>query len=181
MSTTPNPTQSELYKGSLPEKRSLVEMLTIEPANLKNDQVQSEWPWPGKRAALALALITFCVGVAATSAWQSYGGAAREMIVSSFPRLGWLASQATPVARNTPNTSVPTAPAAPSPDQLQLNAISLDLDAVRRSVDRIAGSQEQMTREITKLQAIEQYILQKNSEPPVPKPVPRPSQGRTAR
>jgi len=175
MSTTPNSTQSELSKGSLPVKKSLVEVLTIDPANLKNDQVQSEWPWLGKRAPLALALITFCVGVAATSAWQSYGGAAREMIASSFPRLGWSVPQATPVARNTPDTGAPAAPAAPSSDQQQLNAISLDLDAVRQSVDRIAASQEQMTREITKLQPIEQYILHENSEPPVPKPVPRPS------
>jgi len=79
------------------------------------------------------------------------------------------------------------------------DAISLDLDEVRqsvdriatsiaaaqeqitRSVDRIAASQEQLTREITKVQSIEQYILYKNSEPPAPKPVARPSQGRTAR
>jgi hypothetical protein len=58
MSTTPNPTQSELSKASLPVKKSLVEVLTIDPANLKNEQVQSEWPWLGQRAALALALIT---------------------------------------------------------------------------------------------------------------------------
>ncbi len=67
----------------------------------------------------------------------------------------------------------PPAPATPSPNQQQLIAISLDLDAVRQSVDRITASQDQLTREITKLQAIEQQILRKNSEPPVPKPVPR--------
>jgi hypothetical protein len=74
------------------------------------------------------------------------------------------------------------APAAPSPDQQQLNAMSLDLNAVRQSVDRIAASQEQITRsvyriaasqeqitgEITKLREIEQYILYKNSESPLP-------------
>jgi|GEM_PF-5237378 hypothetical protein len=37
-----------------------------------------------------------------------------------------------------------------------------------------------MTREITKLQAIGQYILYKNSEPSGPKPVPGPSRARTA-
>jgi hypothetical protein len=31
MSTTPNSTQSELSKGSLPVKKSLVEVLTIDP------------------------------------------------------------------------------------------------------------------------------------------------------
>ncbi len=66
--------------------------------------------------------------------------------------------------------------------------MSLDLDAVRQRVDRITASQEQMTRnvdqltrEITKLQAIAQYILHKNSEPPAPKPVPRPSSSRPSR
>jgi len=181
MSTIPSPTQSELSKGSLPIKKQLVEVLTIDPANLKNDQLQSEWPWLGKRVPLALALIMFCIGVVATLAWHSYGDAAREMIASSFSRLGWLAPQAAPVAQNTPDVIAPTASATPSPDQQQLNAMSLALDAVRQSVDRIAASQEQMTREITKLQAIEQYILHKNSEPPEPKPVPRPSQARTAR
>jgi methyl-accepting chemotaxis protein len=94
------------------------------------------------------------------------------------------------------------APGAPSFDPEQLNAMSLDLDAVRQSVDRIAtnmsaiqeqmsrgadriansivanqeqiarsvdqltAGQEQMTREIRKLQAVEQYVLYKNAEPP---------------
>jgi len=180
-------------------------------------------------------LITFCIGVAATLAWQSYGDAAREMIASSYPQLGWLAPQAAPGAQNASDMIAPAAPAAPPPDQQQLNAMSLDLDAVRQSVDRIATSiaasqeqitrsvdriatsiaasqeqitrsvdriaasittsqeqimhsierltagQEQMTREITKLQEIEQYILYKNSEsPPPPAPArtraPRPLQ-----
>jgi len=149
-----------------------------------------------------------CIGVAATLAWQSRGDAARKAIASAFPQLGWLVSQAAPVTQNTPDIFVPAASAAPSPDQQHLTAMPLDLDAVRqsvdqiaagqeqmtRSVDRIAASQEQMartvgqltsgqeqlTREITKLQAIEQYILYKSSEPPAPKPVPRPPQ-RTAR
>ncbi len=157
MSTTPNPTQSELYKGSLPEKRSLVEMLTIDPANLKNDQVQSEWPWLGKRTALALALITFCVGVAATSAWQSYGGAAREMIARWSPHLGWLAP--------------PAALADASPDQLA--AISRGLAVVRQSVDKLAA-------DVTKLQTTQQGALERTSAPPpspagVPARKPAPS------
>src|SRR5258708_6170775 len=136
-------------------------------------------------------LITFCIGVAATLAWQSYGDAAREMIASSYPQLGWLVPQSAPGAQNAPDMIAPAAPAAPPPDQQQLNAMSRDLDAVRQSVDRIATSiaasqeqitrsverltagQEQMTREITKLQETEQYILYKNSEsPPPPAPVP---------
>jgi hypothetical protein len=75
-----------------------------------------------------------------------------------------------------------------------LNAISVDLHAVRRSIDGLAVSiaastisreqitrsvdqlsagQEQMTREITKLQAVEQDILERISTPP-PRPAPTP-------
>ena len=129
---------------------------------------------------LARILISLCVGAAAILAWQSYGDAARKIITGTYPQLGWLVPRTARIAYSTPDAIGLAAQAAPSPDQ-RLNAISLDLDAMRQSVDRIAASQEQMTREITKLQAIEQYILQKNSEPPVPKAVPRPSQGRTAR
>jgi len=123
------------------------------------------------------------------------------MIVNSYPQLGWLAPQAEPVAQNALETTGLAAPAAPSFDPQQLSAISLDFDAVRQSIDRIATSisaiqeqtsrgadriateqiarsvaqltagQEQMTREITKLQAVEQYVLYKNSEPP-PRPAP---------
>jgi hypothetical protein len=129
-------------------------------------------------------LITFCSGIAAILAWQSYGDAAKQIIASSYPQLGWLAPRAAPIAYSARDTIGLAAQAAP-PDQERLNAFSLDLDAVRqnvdriattqeqitRSVDRLTAGQEQMTREITKLQAIEQQILHKNSEPP-PRPAP---------
>jgi hypothetical protein len=204
----PSPTQSEISRGALQVKK-LVEVVAIDPTTLKIDQPQSERPRLGKRIVLALAAITFCTGVAATLAWQSRGDAARKAIASAVPRLGWLAPQASPVTQSTPDIVAPAATAAPapSPDQQQLTAMPLDLDAVRQSVDRVAAGQEQMTRsveriaagqeqmartvgqltagqeqltrEITKLQAIEQYILYKNSESPAPKPVPRPPQRTT--
>jgi hypothetical protein len=204
MIATPNPAQSESPKESLPVK-SLVETVNIDPADLKSDTFPSGRPPLRKRIPLALArfLITFCIGVAVTLAWQSCGDAAREMIVNSYPQLGWLAPQAEPVAQNAPEAITlvaPTAPAASSLDQQPLNAISLHLDAVRQSVDRIAAGQEQMTRnidqlaaaqeqttrELSKLQAIGQYILYKNSEPPPPQAsprvsTPRQSQARTPR
>src|SRR5260370_39383686 len=105
-------------------------------------------------------MIVFSIGIAASLAWQTYGDAARQLI----------------------------APAASAPDQPQLNAISLDLDAVRRSIDglaisiatAIATSQEQttrnidqltagleqMTHEIAKLQAVGQDVLFKNADAP---------------
>ena len=106
----------------------------------------------GTRVSRALSrfLITFCIGVAATLAWQSQGDAVREMIASSYPQLGWLSPQAVPDA--------------PSPDLQQLKAMSTDLAVARQSVDQLAAQfiagQEQMTRDITKLHAAEQDILE---------------------
>ncbi len=88
---------------------------TSRRADLEYDQFPSNRPSLGKRASRALArfLVTFCIGVAATLAWLSYGDAAREMIASSSPQLGWLAPQAA--------APQPAAPAAPPADQQQLN------------------------------------------------------------
>ena len=54
----------------------------------------------GKRASFGLArfLITFCSGVAATLAWQSYGGATRHMVANSSPQHRTSAPQAAPEA-----------------------------------------------------------------------------------
>jgi hypothetical protein len=125
------------------------------------------------------------------------------MIVNSYPQLGWLAPQADPVTQNAPETIGLATPAAPAFDPQQLNEMSFDIDAIRQTIDRIASSiaaiqeqmshsadriateqivnsvaqlsagQEQMTREITKLQAVEQYVFYKNSEPS-PRPGPTP-------
>ena len=179
-------------------------------ADPKNHPISSKQPSLGKRAwrALARFLITFCIAVAGTLAWQSYGVTARQKIASLFPRLDWLAPQAAPVAQTTPEMIVPAAPAAPSFDQKQLSAMSLDLSAVRqtvdllaasheqtmrsvgqiaggqeqmtRTVDQLAASQGQMTRDITKLQAAEQNILRKIVSTPPLRPSVAPAQARAA-
>jgi hypothetical protein len=138
MSAMPNPAQSEFSPGSLPVKPP-IETPAVRLADLKNERFPSGRPLLGKRALLALArfLITFCIGVGAALAWQSYGDEARGMIANSYPQLGWLALRPAPTAQNAPDAIALAAPAAPSPDQ-QLNAMSLD--AVRQSVDRIATS-----------------------------------------
>jgi hypothetical protein len=118
-------------------------------------------------------LITFCIGVVAALAWQSYGDAAREMIANSSPRLSWLAPSAALGAQ---------AAAAPAPDQNQLKAISIGLAGLQQRVD-LAAAQEQMAGDITnRLQAVEQDIADKILVPPaqtaaVPalKPPSRPS------
>jgi hypothetical protein len=175
MSSTASPTQSKFSAGRWTTESSAAP--NARPADLKNDWFPSEQPSLGKRASRALArfLITFCIGAAAMLAWQSYGGAAREMIAGSSPQLGWLAPQAAPVAQTTPDVNAPDVPAAPSPDLEQLKA---GLAVLRQSVDRLAAQlaagQEQMTRDITNLQAAEQDILQKISAPP-PRPAATPA------
>jgi len=147
MGAMPSPAQSEFYAGLLPVEPS-VEPPAVRPTALENDPFPIGQPSLRKRASRALArfLITFCIGVAATLAWQSYGDAAREMIANSYPQLGWLAPQAEPVTQNTPDLIALAVRAATSLDQQQLNAMSLDLDAVRQSIDRIATSQDKITR-----------------------------------
>jgi hypothetical protein len=134
-----------------------------------------EQPSLDKRASHGFArfLIIFCIGVAATLVWQSYGDAAREMIANSSPQLRWLAPQT--VAQTAPDMVAPTAPATPSPDVQQLKATSLGLAAVRQSVEQLVAAQQQMTDEIAKLQATEQEILDKISTPPRPAAAPAPA------
>jgi hypothetical protein len=220
MSVMPGSAQSELYAGLLPVEPS-DEPPPLRPTILDNDLPLNRRPPLRKRASRTLLrfLITFCLGIAGTLTWQSYGDACRELIVSSYPQLGWLAPQAKPA-----DTIALASPPTPSFDPQQLNAMSQDLEAVTQSIDRIAtslaagqeemrqnidriasgisSSQEQMMHtidqlaagqervalEITKLQAVEQYILYKNSEPlpstdpaPAPKRIPWPSQASTAR
>lgn len=118
-------------------------------------------------------LVAVGIGVAATLAWQSYGDAARDIIASSYPQLGWLAPQAAQAAPTT------IAAATASLDQQELKTVSLGLAAVRQRVDQlaaqVAAGQDQMTRDFTaKLHAVEQDILDKIS-PPAPQPVAAPA------
>src|SRR5882672_8196732 len=116
MSAISSAVQSQFSKSSLPVKKQLVEKLAIDPANLKNDQLESEPLGLGKRVRLPLAAIMFCIGVAATLAWQSRGDVARKAIAGAVPRLDWLAPQAIPVTQTAPDIIAPAASAAPSPD-----------------------------------------------------------------
>jgi hypothetical protein len=183
MGAMPSRAQSESYKELLPVELS-IEAPAVCAADLKNDRFANEQPSFGKRASRPVIsfLITFYIGVAATLAWQSYSDAARQIVASLSPQLGWLAPQSA-VAKTVPDTieqitrSVDRIVAA---SQEQSGASQ---EQIRRSVDQLAAGQQQMTREIIKLQAISQYGLYKNSEPPprqasapAPKPVTRSSQ-----
>jgi len=186
MRAIPSPAQSE-FVGLLPT--GSVEVPAACLTDLKNDRFPNRWLLHGKRTSHPLApfLVTFCLGAAAALAWRSYGDVAGEMIANSFRQLGRLAPQTEPVTQSALNIAL-TAEATRSPGRQQLDAISLDLDAVRQSIDRIAAGQEQMlgsfdqlvagqeqmTREITRLQVVEQYVLYKSAEPPS-RPAPAPA------
>jgi hypothetical protein len=60
------------------------------------------------------------------------------------------------------------------------NSIASNQEQIARIVDQLTAGQEQMTREITKLQAVEQYVLYKNAEPP-PRSAPAPARNQVLR
>lgn len=141
-------------------------------------------------------LLAICIGVVAAFAWQSYAEPAKEIIATSAPELGWspeakgmiaswmqqlgwtkplaVESKATPVAQ----TASETVAASLDPQQIQQieadivalrQAVERRLADVRENVEQLAASQDQMAREITKLQAANEEILAK-----IPTPAPQP-------
>jgi hypothetical protein len=181
MSAMPSPIESDFGPGSVPIRGP------VESSDLEDDPFagsghhQSERPRTKRSGSAFRLLITFCLGIGVTVAWYSFGDQARERLAGMSPQLAWMAPQQTSVAEAATD---PATPAPPSLDQ-QLSAASVDIEVVRQKVDRVAASQEQiirsinqlstgqdlLTKEITKLQAVEQYILYKNTEPP-PRPTP---------
>jgi hypothetical protein len=133
-------------------------------------------------------LVAICVGVAATLAWQSYGETAKQIVATRAPELGWspeakqmIASsiqwigltkppagsekQAAPVAQTAPTTVAPKEPAAPSLDREQMQQMARDLAALRQNVDQLIASQNQMARQMARLQSDLVDVLLKMPEP----------------
>ena len=127
-------------------------------------------PSLGKRASRGLVrfLIVFSVGVGTTLAWQWYGDAARAMIATSWPQLASLAPETASVPQVAPEQTAAAPQATASPELQQLKEIPAALASLRQSVDRLAGSQQQIAGTIAKLGA------QKPASPPRPAPAPAP-------
>jgi hypothetical protein len=153
MNTIRGSPHSKLYAGLLPVEPSDE---FVRPTTPENDQLPNRRPSLRKRALPALAgfLLTFCIGVAATLASQSYGDAARQMIANSHSELRWLAPGHALNAQKAPDTIALAASAASYPGQQQLDAMSRDLHAMRQGIERIAARQEQITRSIDQIAAI---------------------------
>jgi hypothetical protein len=137
---------SARYAGLLPVDPS-DEPTPVRPTTLENERVPNSQPSLRERASRVPSLIAFCIGGAATLAWQSYGDEARQMIANSYAQLGWLAPRHAPTVQKAPGTIA--APAVSYSDQL--DAILRDLHAMRQSLDRIIPGQELMTRSIDQI------------------------------
>jgi len=157
MSARPKPAQSEFLDDSLPVKLS-AEPAPIRLADLRNDQLPSgrlslgnldPLGRLGRLEPLAFAryLITFSIGVAVALAWQSYGNATREVA----------ALKAISLDRDAVRQSLDRIATSVATSQEQMTR------RIERSIDRIAAGQEQTTREISDLQTVEQYILDRLS------------------
>jgi hypothetical protein len=139
--------RSANYAGLLPVTPS--DEPPILSTTLENDRFPNGQPSLLKRASRALSrfLIAFCIGVAASLAWQSYGDAARKLIANSYPQVRWLAPQAELVAQKAPEASA----LAASPHHQQFDAMARDLHAIQQNVEQIAASQERITRTIDQI------------------------------
>jgi len=125
-------------------------------------------------------LVAILIGVAATLAWQSYGESVKQIIATRAPELGWspqakqmIASwtlgwtkppassekQASPVAQ--------TAPTTPTLDPSQVQQMTQNLEALRQTTDQLAGGQDQMRRDIARLEAAVAELIAKTPEPTV--------------
>jgi hypothetical protein len=147
------------------------------PYRFGEGQVAGGRPSIGRRMFRTLTRFSIAVliGVGATLGWQSYGDAAKEMLVAQVPALDWVLSVST--------TSSPVLAATSTDPTRQLAPLASTLDAVRRSVEQLAARQEQMARNIAALRAVEENGRQNmSSTPPVPAeqaasiPQPKPPQ-----
>jgi len=113
---------------------------------------------------------------------------AKQMIATSIQWIGWTkppathestaarsfateTPQAAPVPQTAPAAVAPSVPVAPSIDPAEVHQIAMDLTALRQTVAQITASQDQMAREVDRLQAADQEILAKIPEPPPPPPI----------
>jgi hypothetical protein len=142
---------------------------------------------PTRRRRFARFLLAICIGVAGTLAWQSYGDATRQIIATRAPELGWspearqmIASwtgwMKPPAEKAAPEAVTSSkAPQVPSIDSAQVQQIAQSLAAVRQTVEQLAGGQEQMARNIARLESAVTELIAKIPEPPAPQPCAAPT------
>ena len=134
--------------------------LARDPYRFGEGQLASGRPSIGRRIFRILTRFSIAVliGVGATLGWQSYGDAAKEMLVAQVPTLGLVLS--------IPTTKSPVVAATSNDSMRQLAPLASTLDVVRRSVEQLAAKQEQMAQNIAALRAVEEDARQKISSAP---------------
>src|SRR6266436_2753355 len=164
MSSTLSSSTRSWFSADQSESPATATLVPADPnvsTDPKNRRFPIKLPLHDKQTLLAIAFpITFCIGIAAGSVWQS----SRETTASI--------TQAAP------------APVAPSANlEPKLEAMSLGLAAVRQSLAELASGLGQVRHDIADVQTAQQALFDKMSEPPprpaaapAPKPTPRPSQ-----
>src|SRR5262249_13309092 len=112
----------------------------VHPIDLdrQDDRRASKRASRGKRRSHPFArfLIWLASGAGPRLVCRPSGAAARETVATAYPPLAWLAPEAGSLVQTASDAA---APAAPSPDQQELKAMSVDLAAVRQSVERLAA------------------------------------------
>jgi hypothetical protein len=161
MNARPKPRQCEFVEDAWPVRPS-IDPPAIRLADLKNDQLRSGRPSPGNPDPLgrlgrldpltfARYLITFSVGLAVAFAWQSYGDATREAA----------SLKAISLDREALRNSIDRIAASVATSQEQsMRRIERSID---RGIDRLGAGQEQTMQEISDLQTVEQYLLERIS------------------
>jgi hypothetical protein len=125
-------------------------------------------------------LVAICIGVAGTLAWQSYGDAAKQVIATRAPELGWSPEAKQVIASWTVGWTKPPAsperiapepvasskaPPGSSVDPAQVQQIAQSLAALRETVEQIAAGQDQTSREMARVESAVAELILKFPEP----------------
>jgi hypothetical protein len=114
-----------------------------------------------RRGVLAHVMIAVCLGASAIWAWRSYGGPSAGQATAP-PAIDTAAPPPAQSAASAQRaTTAENKQGAASGELGQIDTTARDLAALRRTVAQLAAGQEQLTRELAKLQA---------DKPPVEKP-----------
>jgi hypothetical protein len=144
--------------------------------------------YAGIARSLMLVSIAVLTGIAASSAWQAYSGEAKQMarawtlsLISSASQ--YFAQTESKAEQNGGNSTVPSTRESqqPSPTQnpaplapdMQSETMQ-QLKSMSDKLEKLTLAQEQMTKKMTLLQAVEQEIKQKISSAPAEAAVPLP-------
>jgi hypothetical protein len=147
---------------------------------LTRKAVESQMKGRASRQRFIPYLVAFCIGVAATLAWQSYGAAFRQIIATRAPDLGWSPEAKQMIAswvqqlgwtkpqagqENTVRSSVPEAPQSAQIAQVVPNAVapkepataSIDLQKVQQMEADIASVRQTVEQQLAAVrQTVEQ-------------------------